>query len=239
MQTVQNELRQEKLPINIELLGINGHIYNSPSDNAATTANNILPWLQDTAQANVWSLWDIAYRDLVILDSSNRVAGILNLTLNDLSLAANRDRLKEMLRRAANSGDIDGDKLPDHWEHRSFGDLAARPDQDNDGDGFNNLLELAFGTNPKDAVSFPRTTLTFSSSKQFRVSFDRWAGSGFDYLVETSTNLLQWTDSAVNLRSTTANLYDGTGRSRATYNLVRSATGQPSAFVRINGRPKP
>jgi hypothetical protein len=239
LQAVQSELRQEKLLVNVELLGINRLTDNDDNYNYMTTKDNVLPWLQDTAQVNAWSLWDVGYRDLIILDSSNRVTGIINLTYNDLALSTNRARLKEMLRRAANAGDNDGDKLPDHWEYRSFGNLSASPADDSDGDGFNNLVELAFGTDPKDSLSRPQITLGFSSSKQFRASFDRWAGSALDYLVESSTNLLEWSGSAVNIRSATTNHYDGTGRSRATFNLVRSSTLQPSGFVRINARPKP
>ena len=151
-------MRQEKLLVNVEIVGVNRHTETDPMANSAFTSGTVLPWLQDTTQANVWTRWNIAYRDIVILDSSNYVSGVINLTYNDLALSANRDRLKEMLRRAVNGGDNDADKLPDHWEYRFFGDLNALPGQDSDGDGYDNSLELAFGANPKDPVSFPRVT---------------------------------------------------------------------------------
>src|SRR5688572_30264332 len=121
-----------------------------------TTRDNVLPWLQDTSMDDVWARWGVQYRDVVILDSSNRLAGVFNLTTYDLTLTTNRSRLKQLLRVAANGGDYDGDKLPDHWEYRSFGGLGAQPAEDPDGDGYNNLFELAFGTRPGDPTDFPR-----------------------------------------------------------------------------------
>ena len=206
--------------------------------NQLTTTNNLLPWLQDTAQANVASLWNTTYRDVVILDSSNRVAGVMNLTANDLGQPTNRARLKEMLRSVANAGDSDGDKLPDHWEYQTFGGLTATPTGDNDHDGYNNAVELALGTNANDPADFPRVTPGFSNSQQFKVSFDRWAGAAADYLVETSTDLLSWTNSSLTLQNSATNYFDGTGRSRASYNLIQSSAVQPGAFLRLNVRPR-
>lgn len=235
---MQNEIRQENLLVNVELIGVNQSAADQEYYNQLTTATNLLPWLQDTAQANVAALWNIAYRDVVILDSSNRVTGVINLTTYDLAQAANRDRLKEMLRAAANAGDSDGDKLPDHWEYSTFGDLAATPSEDPDKDGYNNAMELAFGTKANDPADFPRVILGFTNSKQFKVSFDRWAGGAADYLIETSTNLLNWTNSQFIVRTSTTNYCDGTGRSRTSYNLNRSTTIQPEGFMRLNLRPR-
>jgi len=52
--------------------------------------------------------------------------------------------------------DADGDGLPDAWELAEFGDLAAGPGDDPDGDGLSNLEEYAGGTPPKvsNAVEF-------------------------------------------------------------------------------------
>jgi hypothetical protein len=222
----------------VELLGVNQPAADLEEYNRLTTATNLLPWLQDTAQANVAALWNAAYRDVMILDSSNRVTGVMNLSTYDLTLPANRDRLKEMLRTTANAGDSDGDKLPDHWEYRSFAGLNATGGEDADGDGFNNFLELAFGTNPNSRAEVPIVNLGFNSANRFQVSFDRWAGGASDYLVEMSTNLVDWTSSAVHLLSITTNYCDGTGRSRTTYNLRRSPAQLPTGVVRINARPK-
>ena len=47
--------------------------------------------------------------------------------------------------------DSDGDDLPDWWELKSFGDLAASSTQDPDTDGLNNLGEYLAGTIPTDS----------------------------------------------------------------------------------------
>lgn len=219
-------------------MGVNQYAADQDYYNQLTTTNNLLPWLQDTAQANVASLWQTTYRDVVILDSSNRVAGVLNLTTHDLGNPANRDQLKGMLRTAASAGDSDDDKLPDHWEYRTFGSLTATPTDDTDNDGFNNAVELSLGTNANDPADFPRPAPNVSSSGQFKVSFDRWASGAADYLVETSTNLVNWTNSTQMIQSSTTNYFDGTGRSRSSYILTGSSAIQPGGFVRLNVRPR-
>lgn len=43
----------------------------------------------------------MTYRDVVVLDSGNRVAAVYNLTEHDLSVPANYDSLKALLVRVA------------------------------------------------------------------------------------------------------------------------------------------
>ncbi len=228
--------------INIELLGVNRYTDDLELYNNLTSSNNVLPWLQDTSQVNAWSLWGVTYRDVIILDSSNRVAGVMNLTDNDLTHATNRTRLKEMLRAVVEAGDSDRDRLPDHWEYRSFTHLNARADEDTDGDGFNNLVELAFATRPTDPLDVPRLNLAHngqSGANQFVVTFDRWAGSAVEYVIDISTNLFDWVGSGLNARNVSSNYFDGTGRSRTTSILTGSSAVQSAGFVRINAKPKP
>ena len=52
--------------------------------------------------------------------------------------------------------DIDNDKLPDYWETLHGGSATAlRPDEDIDGDGYDNLSEFAGGSDPHDPFSYP------------------------------------------------------------------------------------
>jgi hypothetical protein len=51
------------------------------------------------------------------------------------------------------SDDSDADGLPDAWETRYFGTIAALPDADPDSDGLNNLEEFRAGTNPVEPAS--------------------------------------------------------------------------------------
>lgn len=53
--------------------------------------------------------------------------------------------------------DADADGLPDGWEYLYFGDLTQGPANDPDGDGFDNLRELADGTSPVEPAPIPET----------------------------------------------------------------------------------
>lgn len=218
-------------------MGINRNTDNDAAANHLTSYGKTLPWLQDT-QTNVWRSWGAEYRDVIIVDSSNRVVNVLNLTFNDLGQPANKERLKGMLRSAANAGDSDGDSLPDHWEHRYLNGLSGQRAEDPDEDGFDNFVELAFGSNPQDASEFPMIEWSFNASRQFTVTFNRWAGEAADYRAEGSTNMVQWTASTQLIRGSTATLYDGTGRSRAAYSFVRNRVTQPRGFIRVNASEK-
>ena len=55
----------------------------------------------------------------------------------------------------AELGDQDHDGLPDDWELTHFGSLAQSALDDFDNDGFSNLQELQYDTNPASATSFP------------------------------------------------------------------------------------
>lgn len=71
--------------------------------NGSVTDMRTLPWLQATAMADVWEQWQPSYRDVVILDGENKVVGIYNLTINDLSVPENFAALKTMFLDAANA----------------------------------------------------------------------------------------------------------------------------------------
>lgn len=83
----------------VRILGVNG--VGAESGNALMCAGRTLPWLQDTPQANVWSSWNVTYRDVVVLDAENRVIRVYNLTDHDLANAANYAELKAILVGAA------------------------------------------------------------------------------------------------------------------------------------------
>lgn len=84
----------------IRILGINQR--GQESGNADMTAGRVLPWLQDTAAANVWKRWNVTFRDVIILDAENRRVTSFNLTSHDLSGAGNYAELKALLLDAAN-----------------------------------------------------------------------------------------------------------------------------------------
>jgi hypothetical protein len=200
-----------------------------------------LPWLQDTAEASVWNLWQVTYRDVVILDSRNRVSAVFNLTQHDLALSQNRDQLKALFLAAARTVDADKDGLPDDWEEAHFADLSAKASDDPDGDGANNFSEYAFGTDPRDPKSKValRVTMTAAKPDLFTVTFRRRAGSHVKFIVETSTDLNQWSvsSSAIRVIEPFRNLFDGTGTGETTISLTTPIPSQSQAYVRVRAVP--
>ena len=65
------------------------------------TADRVLPWLQPETGEDVWALWEVVYRDVVILGPGNEHLGSFNLTTNDLSDPENYAALKDQLLEAA------------------------------------------------------------------------------------------------------------------------------------------
>jgi hypothetical protein len=231
---MQAELRSEKLLFNVEILGVNSQHANSSFANQLITASNPLSWLQETEQEPVWNRWGVTYRDVRILDPSNRLAGVFNLTSHDLSKPTEFAALKAMFIAVATNGDSDANKLPDQWQ--SSYPAASNPDQDTDGDTYSNYLEFVFGTDPLAATSHPVLQTSYNNG-QLALSFTRWAGTPFDLRVDASTNLATW--SALRITLATTNLYDGTGRSIVTYKLPKALTPPPSSFMRVRVQEHP
>jgi hypothetical protein len=96
---IQFSFGQNAPRLAVQILGVNG--IGQEADNAVMTSGRSLPWLQDTSQQNVWSAWRVTWRDVVVLDPSNRVVAVFNLTDHDLRRPAARDSLLQILRQAA------------------------------------------------------------------------------------------------------------------------------------------
>ena len=86
--------------LEIQILGVNG--IGLEGANAQTCAGRTIPWLQDVAAEDVWTAWQVNYRDVVIVDEENRVVDVFNLTASDLGVQANYDALRDLLIQAAN-----------------------------------------------------------------------------------------------------------------------------------------
>ena len=96
---MQIELDALGTVLNIQILGLNGVGYESAND--LNCQGKDIPWLQDQASENVWALWAVTYRDVVVLDENNEVLFIYNLTTYDLGNPANYQALRDMLADAA------------------------------------------------------------------------------------------------------------------------------------------
>ena len=83
----------------VSILGINPP--GLDSGNGLITTGRTLPWLQEEPGGDdPWTDWNVTYRDVVILDSSNVLVDVYNLTEHDLTSTANRNALKAKLRAA-------------------------------------------------------------------------------------------------------------------------------------------
>jgi hypothetical protein len=96
---MQAELDQEGYAGQIEILGLNG--IGLESGNAAICSGRTLPWLQDTADANVWASWGVVWRDVWLLDGENKPITVYNLTQNNLAEPIKYAELKALLIGAA------------------------------------------------------------------------------------------------------------------------------------------
>lgn len=101
---MQQQLESEYPDLDVQLLAVNerGH----ESGNALATEGRELPWLQDVDAnqdgfSDAWHLWEVTWRDVVILNGENEKVGVYNLTPNDLAEPNNFNTLKEMLVEAA------------------------------------------------------------------------------------------------------------------------------------------
>lgn len=90
-------------PLEIHILGVNEA--GQESGNPSIVNGRVIPWLQETSDQHVWSDWKVAYRDVVILDVTNTVVGVFNLTTHDLSKSEEYAALKAMLLNAATPED--------------------------------------------------------------------------------------------------------------------------------------
>jgi hypothetical protein len=72
------------------------------SGNERIIAGRTLPWLQPAPAQDVWILWHVEYRDVVILGPDNERLGAFNLTSNNLANPANYATLRDRLLAAAN-----------------------------------------------------------------------------------------------------------------------------------------
>jgi hypothetical protein len=96
---MQKELGDEGLPAMVQILGVNeaGH----ESGNGAICNGRDLPWLQESGAHSVWTEWQVAYRDVIVLDAENEPTAIYNLTDHSLGDPNNYATLKSLLRQAA------------------------------------------------------------------------------------------------------------------------------------------
>ena len=111
MQILQTELDTTHPAAGISIVGLNEvgfegcvgdeDAFSECPSNMQMCEGRDLPWLQDMPEDDVWGLWEVAYRDVVILDGENRVFAVFNVTQYNLSIAENYAALRSLLLAAA------------------------------------------------------------------------------------------------------------------------------------------
>jgi len=96
---MQTEIDSEENPRPIRILGVND--IGLESGNDGITTGRVLPWLQSAADQDVWTSWQVGYRDVFILGPGNEHLSTYNLTEHDLADPANYVALKNLLLEAA------------------------------------------------------------------------------------------------------------------------------------------
>ena len=84
----------------IQILGVNG--VGLESGNGGMTTGRALPWLQPSADEDVWTLWQVVYRDVFIVGTGNEHRSTFNLTTDSLADPENYATLMTQLLAAAN-----------------------------------------------------------------------------------------------------------------------------------------
>lgn len=96
---MQAELNGEAPDLGIALLGVNGAGFESGIPQMVS--GRFIPLLQDVAEVDAWTQWEVVYRDVIILDRDGAPVGVFNLTEHDLSMMGEYAALKGMLIDAA------------------------------------------------------------------------------------------------------------------------------------------
>ncbi len=96
---MQDEINAQETSLPIRILGVNE--IGAESGNSEMTAGRVLPWLEQGVSEDVWTLWQVTFRDVVILGRENERLDAFNLTENNLSDAENYAALKNLLLAAA------------------------------------------------------------------------------------------------------------------------------------------
>ena len=94
------EISAQETARSVHILGVNDVGFESAND--SMMSGRALPWLQPVAGQDIWTQWEVTYRDVVILGPGNEHLGSFNLTTHDLADPANYDALMTQLLEAAN-----------------------------------------------------------------------------------------------------------------------------------------
>lgn len=195
------------------------------------SAERVLPWIQDTEEAAVWTKWNVTYRDVMIVDGAGELVDVYNLSSNDLGVPENWATLAQMIADAAVLPDEDNDRLSDLWEIKEFGDLttahASDPAQ---------LVAYAFGETL--AQREPHLEIRMKVNDvgvypELELMTRMGAADGLTYGLEMSEDGVAWRplDVIANTAKPARPGFDGTGLQVQAFHS-REPVDQTAGFVR-------
>ncbi|MCA9726199.1 MAG: hypothetical protein R3E12_02475 [Candidatus Eisenbacteria bacterium] len=107
---MQKEIEKFSPGAPIQILGVNA-IEQEPG-NASICDGRDIPWLQETTASPIWAPWNVAYRDVVVLDRNNEIALVFNLSHYSLAYPGNYAALRDSLLEVAAATDGVGRAAP-------------------------------------------------------------------------------------------------------------------------------
>jgi hypothetical protein len=149
------------------------------------------------------------------------VSGLAN-GVNNVTIAASDNasppNVRSQIVTFTRIADADTDGLPDSWQD-AHGLVGAdrSPTADPNHNGVNNLLEYAFNLDPNtsELPGLPLCAVALNPADgklHLRFSYRHWiGGGGLDYVVETSTDLANWSTAGSNFSADGAPVPNGDG----------------------------
>ena len=98
---MHNELAQEYPELPIKMFAINQ--IGAETGTSSFTEAHALPMVNDNITDNIWVQWESIWRDFYILNRSNELIEIYNLTEHNLNDPLNYQELKQKILTAAQS----------------------------------------------------------------------------------------------------------------------------------------
>ena len=200
--------------------------------NALMYAGKRTSWIRDTSVLKIQESWGAAYRDVVVLDANNRTVGVINVTINDLRVEANKTAMKNLIISAASPADTDNDKLPDYWETNTYGNLSRTPASLEPG-GIKVLQRWAHGASGVVDVE-PSIVALPDGSVSMIYTRRRGTALGLTVVPEFSEALASWGPDGQGWEEWTVRTrYDGSGCETVEWKILSPG---PRRFVRVKAQ---
>lgn len=241
MQQIDDALRG-RTDIPVRFIGIQEQ---GPGFSASMFDDTTMTWLREVDGQEPSKTWTVPlparptgaveYRDAIILDHNNSFYAVQNLTTERISdNQTNLDKFVATIQAAATTEDSDGDRLPDHWELDTFGNLDATTSTPTSGN-IPALTAFVTGATPAPFAISQRSTRPFIFSLAVRLGTST---AGLRFQLQASTDggktwIYNPTDWELDAASSYTP-YDGTGTRISAFRYLPSSTPGPDTLFRFH-----